>query len=136
MIAVSDDNDLYLANGEVYEFESDNSCGDPECCGPKTWSMASKDWPLMQFTGLRDKNGVEIYEGDVVKRWAERLDMGTSEVKFGKALAGESADMTQVFNGWYLEEDCVPLTNEYYSLEVIGNIWEHGFLLENKKPKK
>jgi len=81
-----------------------------------------KECHLMQYTGLKDKNGVEIYKDDVV----QYLD---GEYSFSAVV--EWGDF-----GWYLRgiepndnfsfEDTAPSV-----LEVIGNIYENPELLEN-----
>jgi len=93
-----------------------------------------KKTPIMQFTGLRDKNGKEIFEGDIVYCEVER---GKWKNK-GKAVI--TWDML-MFNVERLDEG---LTEEYeslgnfeddesYKIEVIGNIYENPELLEGEK---
>ena len=69
----------------------------------------NKDFILMQFTGLKDKNGKEIYEGDKIV--CEGLEL---EVKWSDFDAGFS------FETWDGHQ-CVINSHDY---EIIGNIYE------------
>ena len=77
---------------------------------------------LMQFTGLKDKNGKEIYEGDVVK-WLGKDGVGTFEVTFtdGCFMAGGPFHLS-----WNLDRK----VNQHKDVEIIGNIYENKELLE------
>ena len=72
-----------------------------------------KDIHLMQYTGLKDKNGVEVYEGDKVK------------AKFyGKEVVGEIGFNSGCFLLW---NSCVS-DNQLFiftDIEVIGNVYEN-----------
>ena len=83
------------------------------------------NYELMQYTGLKDKNGREIYEGDVLDIGLRNQDGKPviAPVSYETYAAGYVLDNGG--NGiWQrLTEDC----------EVIGNIFENPELLEGKQ---
>lgn len=80
----------------------------------------SEDYILMQFTGLKDKNEKEIYEGDVVRFNFE------GEEKQSQVYVDEDA---WSFKGKYYYGDIMV---SWEDVEVVGNIYENPELLTNK----
>ena len=86
---------------------------------------------IVEFpTGIKDKNGQKIYEGDIVTFLVERFNNVT--------LGFESEDWHTAVVEWNQDDACysfmvrdVPFSVRYEA-EVIGNIHEHQELLEAK----
>lgn len=78
------------------------------------------DIVLMQSTGLLDKNGKEIFEGDIIDSTDGFL---TGVVEFRVSLGMFISELVEYNN---FEHLC----NVASSRKIIGNIWEHPELLE------
>ena len=85
------------------------------------------DYKLLQYTGLKDKNGVEIYEEDFIEdnqylfvmKW-QAGGFVLSPVRYSKNVPYIGKQLAELQTAEYISQSC----------EVVGNIYENPELLE------
>lgn len=88
---------------------------------------------IMQYTGLRDKKGTRIYEGDIVEYKSKFTRF------IGKIVYGLYNDTSQTDLGYYIQwfdNDYIRIDLGYWKhkgIEVIGNVYGNPTLLEGDR---
>jgi hypothetical protein len=77
--------------------------------------LTNDKYPIQQYTGMKDKNGKEIYEGDLIRGMFDFGPAGFSELML--PVCWHNIDGYQ-YNNWNLS-----------TIEVVGNAFEHKELL-------
>ena len=113
-----------------------------------TYMVLAEDLVLMQSTGLKDKNGKEIFEGDILKfndEWADycyegyvdgsveginfvEVVRGEACFEFGKTKYPESSLFILMEDEHLNFKDFIK--SEDFEFEILGNIYENPELLE------
>lgn len=96
---------ISLLDGKSYEVNEHGECELP--------------YKLMQFTGLHDKNGKEIYENDILK-----IDGMKCVVKYSNLSASYIAECIDEDAYWDLG-----VYTQKLGIELIGNVFEDGELI-------
>ena len=102
-------NDLYwFEENGIHDFNDDN-------------------YIFMQNTGLKDKNGKEIYDSDIVK-----ITWGSGKIVFYEVKYCESLGYHYLRDTKNKEDDDIICIYDYSQMDVIGNVFDNPELLKNK----
>ena len=82
---------------------------------------------FMQNTGLKDKNGKEIYDSDIVK-----VTWGSGKIVFYEVKYCESLGYHYLRDTKNKEDDDIICIYDYSQMDVIGNVFDNPELLKNK----
>lgn len=129
----------FFKRAEIFSFDSDRS-----------YVYQVDHETVVQYTGLKDRNGVEIYEGDIVKFNGDMgtvaFECGCFGIGFNKTIdydamideiheaTGCNNDLCSCQNDnfislWEIHWNYNEEENTLYSVEVIGNIYKNPELL-------
>ena len=117
---------LDLLHGEDIEFRNEEDTVSLPLNDFRFFYKQNEKYKIMQYTGLKDKNGKEIYEGDTLgyKNFENEMEI-IGEIKYGKK--GNSCYSNLGAYGWYIPNKNIENYNFY---EIIGNIYDNPELLE------
>ena len=114
-------NGLYFDRGMVQYANNDNSIR----------FIKLENIILMQSTGLKDKNGKEIFEGDIITNGIDIVDVRNHEtLGFYTMVNGREVFFGHGTSIEEFEEDIEGFTE---IAEILGNIYENPELLEGKE---
>nr|DAQ11735.1 MAG TPA: YopX protein [Caudoviricetes sp.] len=111
--------EVMVGDSNIWIIDEDSVAGD--------W-IVNNDIHLMQSTGLKDKNGKEIFEGDIITNGMDVVDVRNHEtLGFYTLVNGREVFFGHGTSIEEFEEDIEGFTE---IVEIIGNIYENPKLLE------
>ncbi|EPO9616002.1 YopX family protein [Listeria innocua] len=107
-----------------------SGCGNAKCTLCVDW-YSFDDVLLMQYTGLKDKNGKKIFEGDIVAFSEDDFHVFNSQVEYFSEDGYPAFDI-KVPSDYYFDSNVFSEVSMsgLHEIEVIGNIHENPELME------